>query len=354
MACLRTEILWRLRRGAAAWTPATRRRIEARLHAEQARENPVYRAWLQANGSGKRPVALPVAAWREARVFTGRGKPGARFVSSGTTSVARGRHDFRDLAVYEASVVAGWAWAASERARLERVPPKTGGSQACPQFFAIMAPPSEAPHSSLSRMLEILMLRFGGGRGFWALRRGKWDWAGLSRRLGDLRKKERNAVVFGTAFGWVRFLDACAARRTHFSLGQHALAFETGGTKGRSREVSREELHGLISGTLGIPHGNTRSEYSMCELSSQAWSFGDALRFPPWCLARVAPFLDSGTHLPNGVGVLEIHDLANTDSCAFVRTEDLAVAVGGGFALAGRAPRATLKGCSLAHEGGAG
>jgi hypothetical protein len=290
---------------------------------------------------------MPIAAWREARVFCGRGRPGAVFASSGTTSSRRGKHCFRDLAVYEASVVAGWDWARAEWARRGAAV----GEKA--RFLALMASPGEAPGSSLSRMLGILARRAGEGPAFWALRGGRWDWPGLARRLRQAGAAGRGTVVFGTAFAWVGFLDWCAARGGRFRLGRTALAVETGGTKGRSREVSREGLHRAIAGTLGLPRGRVRSEYSMCELSSQAWSFGDRFAFPPWCRARVAPFLGGGGRRGRGAGVLEVADLANTDSCAFVRTEDLARAAGKGFRLAGRAPRAVAKGCSLEHERGA-
>lgn len=347
---VRGTILERLERGATAWTPSTQRRIEARLHAEQVRGNPVYRGWVRANGKRKQPSPLPVAAWRESRVFCGRGRAGAVFESSGTTSASCGRHFFRDLAVYEASVVAGWEWVVGEWARLGVVPPCRGETGRRVHYLALMPSPAEAPRSSLSRMLEILARRFEGGPGFWAMRRGKWDWAGLARRLEEASKKHDATVIFGTAFGWVHFLDWCTARGRRFRMGRGALAIETGGYKGRSREVPREALHRGIARTLGVPSGHVQVEYSMCELSTQAWSIGRSLRFPPWCRIRVAPLLAGGRLRRGEPGALEIHDLANTDSCAFVRSEDLAVAVGGGFRLAGRAPRAGLKGCSLGHE----
>lgn len=347
---VRSEILRLLRGGAAAWDPATWRRVASRLHADQARRNPIYRGWVRANGGGKRPSAMPLAAWREARVFCGRGRAREVFESSGTTSTLRGRHYFRDLAVYEASVVAGWEWGVGEwmkpgAASLRR---REHGRKF--QYLALMPSPTEAPRSSLSRMLEILARRFEGGPCFWAMRRGKWDWDGLVRRLEKEGRGTDTTVVFGTAFGWVHFLDWCAARGRRFRLGRRVLAIETGGYKGRSREVSREELHRGMARTLGIPPGHIQVEYSMCEISSQAWSIGGLLYFPPWCRVRVMP-PRAGEKLRRGEpGILEIHDLANTDSCAFVRSEDLAVADGEGFFLAGRVPRAGLKGCSLGHE----
>lgn len=213
----------------------------------------------------------------------------------------------------------------------------------------------EKPHSSLSAMLAILMDEFGDGRGLWAMRRGRWEWPRLRDHLRRLEHAPRPAVLFGTAFAWVHFLDWCAVRRTRFHLPRETRVFETGGYKGRSRELSRDELHGRLARCLGLPSSRIGSEYSMCEISSQAWSYRDArgrllFRFPPWCRARVArPGTSSRAH-PGEPGVLEIHDLANVDSCAWIRTGDMAVERGEGFVLIGRLPRAGLKGCSLEFE----
>ncbi len=92
----------------------------------------------------------------------------------------------------------------------------------------------------------------------------------------------------------------------------------------------------------------------MCELSSQAYSFPkgarQVFRFPPWCRTRILKPGSTKICRAGEKGVLEIHDLANLDSCSFLRTEDVAVARGKGFELYGRLPRAELKGCSLAFE----
>jgi hypothetical protein len=123
--------------------------------------------------------------------------------------------------------------------------------------------------------------------------------------------------------------------------------------------MKRPELHRRLERFLGVKASDVHSEYSMCELSSQAYSFrlkgakgaGRLIfRFPPWCRHRV---VRPGSSVPvseGETGVLEIHDLANLDSCAFLHTEDMAIRRGDGFELIGRLPRAGLKGCSLAFE----
>ena len=131
---------------------------------------------------------------------------------------------------------------------------------------------------------------------------------------------------------------------------------ETGGYKGRSRMVSKEELHGMISKHLGI--SQIICEYGMSELSSQAYDSaagvtgpaGSAVRqfhMPPWARVRIiSP--ETGTEVqPGETGLVQIFDLANVRSVAAIQTEDLAVRGTGGFALVGRAERSEARGCSL-------
>src|SRR5206468_3659387 len=108
---------------------------------------------------------------------------------------------------------------------------------------AIMPSFKENPRSSLSCMIEILMNEFGGSENAWAMRQRKWDWRNLSVQLKRWTEEKRQTVLFGTAFGWVHFLDWCAARKLRFRMPPTTLVFETGGYKGRSRELERSDLH---------------------------------------------------------------------------------------------------------------
>lgn len=226
------------------------------------------------------------------------------------------------------------------------------------RFIGVMPSSQEKPHSSLSCMVAILMKEFGDGEHFWAMQQGRWNWSGLQSHLRRLEKEGLSAVLFGTAFGWIHFLDWCAERKLQFRLPPDTLVFETGGYKGRSRELEPSELHRQLARLLGLRLPQICSEYSMCELSSQAYSFRVqrknrthlVFRFPPWCHDRVTQ-PGSSTPVAKGErGVLEIHDLANLDSCARIRTEDMAIDWEDGFELVGRLPQSGLKGCSLAFE----
>ncbi len=352
------KILQHLQRGRAAdWRGARWTRLALDLARHQARRNPVFQKWVRAfvAPQGELPPFLPITAFAEARVACfPAGKTPLFFQSSGTTAGAkkRGRHEFRSLELYRASVIAGWRWFQDKMGN-------DGKDSVRPRFLALMPSSREAPHSSLSRMLDLLMHEFGDECGFWAMRDGRWDWRGFAIHLRQAAREKRPVVLFGTAFAWVHGLEWCQRHHLHLTLPRQSIALETGGTKGRSREIGREELHRSIRRTMGIPASRIFSEYSMCEISSQAWSrrvkgrdgrVRHLFQFPPWCRPRVVR--PGGTaRAPRGVpGVLEIADLANADSCAFLRTGDRAVDWGEGFELLGRIPRAGLKGCSLAFE----
>ncbi len=136
---------------------------------------------------------------------------------------------------------------------------------------------------------------------------------------------------------------------------------ETGGYKGRSRNLPRVELHALITRYLGIPPSHIDREYGMSELSSQAYDCvagRHALRFnastlqplflfPPWAQALVVS-PETGREIAEGeTGLIQVCDLANVRSVLVIQTEDLAARRGNGFELLGRAELAEPRGCSL-------
>jgi hypothetical protein len=325
----------------------SRRRFELfaqKLQRHQARRNPVYRRWVVANAG--RFDFLPIVAFKESNpICFPISKAAVVFESSGTTRGAageRGRHGFRSMELYQASVLSGWKWF------LEQSEWKAPGS-----FLALMPSDRESPKSSLSRMLGFLMDDSPGGKHLWGMKNQRWCWDSAARYLSQNRSQP--LVAFGTAFGWVHFLDWVAREKKRFKLHPESIVIETGGYKGKSRELSRKELHGKLASTLGLPGSRIRSEYSMCELSSQAYSFptrggGQIFRFPPWVQARIVSAGSEKAVKIDDQGVLMILDLANVDSCGFIRTEDMAIRKENGFELLGRLPAAGLKGCSLTFE----
>ncbi|RPH54793.1 hypothetical protein EHM82_06335, partial [bacterium] len=173
------------------------------------------------------------------------------------------------------------------------------------------------------------------------------SWAGGRQREG------RPVLVLATAFALAQWLDALERQGLRFRLPAGSALFETGGFKGRSTEMSREDLLERVGAWLGVPPESVVREYGMTELTSQCYTRallgGDPDLFvaPHWVRVRI---LDPETleEAPAGTpGLISVFDLANLGSAVHVLTEDLGVAEGEGFRLLGRAAGAELRGCSL-------
>lgn len=132
------------------------------------------------------------------------------------------------------------------------------------------------------------------------------------------------------------------------TLRPQDVIMETGGMKGRRKELTRSQLHHILKNGFQVPH--IASEYGMTELLSQAYARRDGLfETPPWLQARIRELNDPFAERPAGkTGALNIIDLANLDSCAFVETEDLGRQTADGrFEVLGRFDNADLRGCNL-------
>jgi hypothetical protein len=129
---------------------------------------------------------------------------------------------------------------------------------------------------------------------------------------------------------------------------RNTIIMETGGMKGRRPEIIREELHGILTHAFGVEA--IHSEYGMTELLSQAYSKGGGLFYPGRTMRVLLreitdPFASPS---PHRVGLVNITDLANADSCAFIATDDLGhLYPGGAFEILGRLDHSDVRGCNL-------
>ncbi len=304
------------------------------------------------------------------------------FRTSGTTGARRGELHLDTLALYEASVVpsfvrfvlpeASEALAASAtRAQAgaasgESSPPASAGIASRSPAFAlrILAPsPVEVPDSSLSHMFGVLLRELGergivdrASSGF-DLAHGVLDVEGLAAAIGRAREAERPVALCGTAFAFVHLLDAFGANDERWRLPAGSRVMETGGFKGRSRELSRDALHDAIAERLGVARDHVLNQYGMTELASQWHDSTLALPgtprrklAPPWMRARLVD-PESGRDVADGeVGAIVLVDLANTGSVAAIQTADLGRRFAGGLDLLGRDPGAEARGCSIAAD----
>jgi len=266
------------------------------------------------------------------------------FRSSGTTQADRSQHFHcaETLAVYHASL---WPWFAGHLV-----------DESANRLLFLFPELGQAPESSLVHMMDTVAKRLGKRECCFAAD-GQWriDGQAVVDFLHDCATQNEPVTILGTAFSFVHLLDHLNADAMGFQLPSGSAAMETGGYKGRSREIPRPKLHQAITAKLGIASGRIICEYGMCELSSQAYDgkLGQAntaprlFRFPPWARARVVS-PETLTNVELGqAGLLQVVDLANVGSALSLQTEDLARRHADGFELLGRAELAEPRGCSL-------
>ncbi|HVR36179.1 MAG TPA: acyl-protein synthetase [Methylomirabilota bacterium] len=284
------------------------------------------------------------------------------FHSSGTTHQQPSRHfhSDRSLGIYEASALPWF-----ER-HLMNATSATGGRMEpapAPRFIFLTPSPNEAPHSSLVCMFGMVARRFGARNSVFAGTcdsTGEWkiDPDRILQILADAADSGERVILCGTAFSFVQFLDRSAGQPSSRALPEGSVVMETGGYKGRSRSLSKEDLHRSLSEALGVPRSRIVSEYGMSELGSQAYDgiagapdsaepAGRVFRFPPWARVRVVSPETGGPVVDGEAGLLQVFDLANVYSVLAVQTGDLAVGRDNGFELLGRAATSEPRGCSL-------
>jgi hypothetical protein len=219
------------------------------------------------------------------------------------------------------------------------------------EFHFLTPTPAEASYSSLSAMFgfwqEACRQR---GRRFW-VSGGHFEFARLRETLTAQIKARRPVAICGTAFSFVHLIDAWA-NLPPLRLPRGSRLLETGGFKGRSREVSKAELYAQLARTFSVRDDAIWNEYGMSELSSQAYARGrrGLHQPPPWARVLVC---DPATGREVGMGkqgLVRWIDLANADSVLAVQTLDLAERTRKGFRLIGRLPRTEPRGCSLSAE----
>ncbi len=297
--------------------------------------------------------AVPTDAFKMTRIATFP-EEGTRvtFRTSGTTAFARGAHAMRDTGSYDAAALAFGRWALASGLP-GRVP------------VLVLGPsPREAPDSSLTHMSALFVEHLGvaaSERQTYFVQDEVLDVVALDERVAHaMIHGEAPVLVLATSFALVHLLEALDG--APFRLPKGSRVMQTGGFKGRSREVVGEELRRDVARAFHIDERAIVGEYGMTELSSQfyeatvarAAASADAAPWvyvePPW--ARVVP-VDPVTLAPvkdGEIGVARIEDLMNVDSAFAVLAADRVRRVPGGFELLGRAPGAPPRGCSIALD----
>lgn len=300
----------------------------------QYNNNAIYQHYVNALsivGSNVRSVDqipfLPIRFFKTAEIKTTVFEPEAVFESSGTTQTVNSRHYVKDINIYRHSFLQAWE-----------------------QFYGpvqdwcvigLLPAYLERQNSSLVMMVnEMIKLSQHTHSGFYLYEHEK-----LASVLQELERHGQKTILIGVTFALLDF-----AEKYPMPL-QHTIVMETGGMKGRRREMTREEVHGLLNTAFQtlVVH----SEYGMTELLSQAYSYGNGIfNCPPWMKVLIRQDDDPLDVRVSGSGVINIIDLANLYSCSFIATDDVGtVKPDGSFEVLGRIDTSDIRGCNLLIAG---
>ncbi len=249
------------------------------------------------------------------------------FQSSGTTQMNRSKHYIADFSLYEESIYRSFE--------------QFIGQPEDYIFLGLLPNYSENPHSSLIYMIDFLMRKSGRKENGYYL----YNHQDLLDLLNVL--KDRNVLLFGVSFALLDFLDFCSVHSHTLQPSNTLTIIETGGMKGRKEEMTKDELLKIFKQGFGTD--KIFSEYSMTELLSQAYSLGENIyKSPNWMRILIRNTEDPFSYVDDGItGAINIIDLANRHSCAFIATQDLGKAKDRTFQVLGRIDHSDIRGCSL-------
>lgn len=298
----------------------------------QAEVNPVYSQYLRSIHADPLSITqlenipfLPISFFKTHAVLSGEPSIQTKFLSSGTTGSVRSVHHIADPEWY--LKVAEHIFGHFYTSLSETI------------ILALLPSYQENPYSSLIYMIRHFIQRSGSPLSGFVQSEER-----LRKALEEASQTSKKIFIFGVAYALLDLAE------TGISL-QGATLIETGGMKGRRKEITKEELHHTLREKLRLDE--IHSEYGMTELLSQAYAAHDGLfQTPPW--ARVMtrevndPYCDNTGQRS---GIIKIIDLANIDSCCFIETEDIGLCTPSGFKVLGRLDHSEARGCNLLYEG---
>ncbi len=301
----------------------------------QATHNPVYNEYLREINvdiykidSLEKIPFLPISFFKSHDVLLNGKKAETNFYSSGTTGIQTSRHKVAELKLYEASFMNTFRlfYGNPRQYYILALLPSYHNNPGSSLLYMVskLIKETQSPDSSFfPDNMEEMILRF--------------------RKLKE--KNDRKIIIWGVSYALLDLAEKYEPRL------QGALLIETGGMKGRRKELVKEELHQRLIEKLGIE--SVHSEYGMTELLSQAYSKGQGIfNTPPWMRIMIRDIYDPFCYTKeNRTGGINIIDLANLYSCSFIETQDLGSnGKNGSFRVLGRFDSSDIRGCNLLLE----
>lgn len=296
----------------------------------QFHNNPLYQAYCRALNRVPGNIDrvndipfLPISFFKTHQVKTGEFQPSLVFESSGTTGMFSSKHFLKSPELYEASFLKTFRSFFGD-----------------PQEYCILGLlPSylEKGNSSLVYMVDRLISRSNHSKSGFYLH----DHKKLVEELEVLESEKEKTLLFGVSYA---LLDLAAY---HPLPLKHTRIIETGGMKGRKKEITKQELYDELKSAFSCEH--IYSEYGMTELLSQAYARDGLYEAPSWMRILIREETDPFQIIDqkNKNGVINVIDLANLYSCSFIATDDAGRLSGNGFEVLGRIDLSEVRGCSL-------
>ena len=292
----------------------------------QAEHCDVYAEYLRLIGADPASITriedipmLPIGLFKSHDIYSAATPPQIVFTSSATTGMSFSRHLVADTSIYERDFTEGFRLFYGDIKQWS--------------VYGLLPNYLERTGSSLVYMVDSLIRQAGSG-GFYL--------HNYEKLLSDMVADSRPKILIGVTYALLELAEKYAPKL------DNTVVMETGGMKGRRKEMSKEELHGLLCSAFGVER--IHSEYGMAELLSQGYSTGEGLfASPPWMRVIVRDINDPFTHLEAGRrGAIDIIDLGNIYSCSFIATEDVGIAYADNtFRIEGRITDADIRGCNL-------
>jgi phenylacetate-coenzyme A ligase PaaK-like adenylate-forming protein len=267
---------------------------------------------------------LPIQFFKSHEILSSKNSIEKTFSSSGTTGIKTSKHFVTDLSLYEDSFTKAFRHFYGD----------------IKNYVVLALLPSylEREGSSLIYMANYLIEKSGHPQSGFYLN----NLTDLKNTLISLDKAGKKILLIGVSFALLDLVE------THQFKLKNTVVMETGGMKGRRKEMIREELHQILKKGFGVDQ--IHSEYGMTELLSQAYSKGNGVFVcPPWMEILIRDPEDALEHLaPGKIGGINVIDLANLNSCAFIATQDLGKRHNdGSIEILGRFDSSDIRGCNL-------
>jgi len=267
---------------------------------------------------------LPISFFKSHSILSNTDPIKITFSSSGTTGMTQSSHHVTDVNLYEQSYLQAFR--------------QFYGNIEDYCFLALLPSYRERSGSSLIYMVDDLIQKSKHPQSGYFL----YNHDELFEALSGLKAKKQKTVLIGVTYALLDFIE-------HYRIDfPNLIVMETGGMKGKRKEMIREELHEQLTRGFGIK--SIHSEYGMTELLSQAYSLGDGIfNCPNWMQVLIRDTNDPLTLMPNGkTGGINVIDLANINSCSFIAVQDLGrINPDNSFEVLGRFDHADIRGCNL-------